>query len=429
MWDKEIQGLKNNSFKMIELCFERPNKLDLQILAEALENNISLEVFKFRCLYINDDLICVLNALKNHPSLKHFQLHNQSLTVETNQALSLMIKTTPNLEFLELHNIRFHDEDVLMLSDAFEGKTSLKTINIELLNPNLASATIDKFITNISKLNLEKLQIYGNKNYYFVKAFSQVLSNMKNLQDLSIHKCITDEGMLFLAESLKFNTSLTKLDIGHNLIEENGIKALADMFKTNNTIKEIKLRCNPGADYIDKYFIPALEYNFTLNSIEAFTCNKDYVDLLKRNKTLEPVLKAVNQAKDWFVERQSSLAPITKPCLKALELLKEHKGKILAYPKILSYIKDGNINLIEPNELYKELEIYKSCNYLTLITVCKNYQKSAADSFGLLPNELLVTIFKNTLPMDEKVEPYVEPEPSSEMTGVFFGYGFYPELI
>jgi hypothetical protein len=425
MWDKEIKGLKNNSIKEIEFYGDKPSRNDLQILAEALENNISLEVFKFRCFNINDDLICVLKVLKNHPSLKQFQLQNQSLTTESSKALSIMIKTIPNLEFLELLNAVLN-EDMLMLSDALEGKNSLKTINIDFRNPNLASDTIDKFITNISKLNLEKLQIYGNKNHHFVEALSPVLSNMKTLQDLIIQESITDEGMQLLAESLKFNTSLTKLDVEYNFIKKDGIKALADMLKINKTLKKLKLSSYPVEKYIDKYFILALEYNFTLTAIIAMTRKKDYIILTDRNKKLEPLSKAAKQATNWFVEKQSGLEPKTKPCLKALELLKEHKGKILAYPKILSYIKDGNINLIEPNELYKELEIYKSCEYLTLARLCNNYQVGAADSFGLLPNELLVIIFKDTLPMDEKVEPYVEPEPLSQMSGVFFDYGFLP---
>jgi Ran GTPase-activating protein (RanGAP) involved in mRNA processing and transport len=71
------------------------------------------------------------------------------------------------------------------------------------------------------------------------------------------HNNITEEGALKLAEALKNNTSLKKLNLGYNSIGDTGVEYVVEaLLKSNNTLTKLHLQSNSitekGAGHLAK---------------------------------------------------------------------------------------------------------------------------------------------------------------------------------
>ena len=55
---------------------------------------------------------------------------------------------------------------------------------------------------------------------------------------------IGDEGAIILADILRYNNTVQKINLGHNNIGDEGAIAIAHMLRSNTSIREIDLRGN-----------------------------------------------------------------------------------------------------------------------------------------------------------------------------------------
>jgi hypothetical protein len=102
---------------------------------------------------------------------------------------------------------------------------------------------------------------------------------------------LTDEDVIILTNKLQSNTSVTELNIIHGTVYKNGINAIANLIKYNNTIQKLNI-----SDLFCINFMPiieAFEYNksiINLNLSYNMIDNNHYVCLnnaLKINNTLQ----------------------------------------------------------------------------------------------------------------------------------------------
>ena len=145
--------------------------------------------------------------------------------------------------------------------------------------------TIDEL--NIGKLNGGELITYLENN---------VITEI----DSDAAEIIGDREATALAEALKKNTTVTKLDICHNRIESAGAKALAEALKENNSLVELHLDENNIGPNGAKDLADVLLSNESLKYIGLASNNigdKGAIEIanaLKANNTLEEIFLCGN---------------------------------------------------------------------------------------------------------------------------------------
>jgi NLR family CARD domain-containing protein 3 len=131
---------------------------------------------------------------------------------------------------------------------------------------------------------------------------------------LSRNRSIGDGGVVAIANALKFNTSLTKLDLRNNRIRDGGAAALGEALKVNTSLTELNLHNNSIADggassllkVLTKYNTTLRYLNLTgndnssetlLSTITAFTAaNQKGIRLLHAGPELDLSSKIVDAA-------------------------------------------------------------------------------------------------------------------------------------
>ena len=235
-------------------------------------------------------------AIGSSKSLTHLFLHRRKPYVELASAddslcdAILKSKSIQVFNDVPIQNLRNGEESNLKLSThtltadggmvlarvlkTYNHISSLKSLSLKLVGSGyIGKLSIVQIIEPLKKADsLESLDLFSNPEFgkkweprlslEVAKAIANILSEEKRsrviwplsraskpskLKSLRIHNCyISDEFVAALAEGLTTNTSLETLDLGYNLIEEAGVKALADALTVNgnSSLKTIHLNAN-----------------------------------------------------------------------------------------------------------------------------------------------------------------------------------------
>ncbi len=110
-----------------------------------------------------------------------------------------------------------------------------------------------------------------------VKALAEVLKTNKTLKVLDLTQfnsealILEDDGAKILAEGLKLNKTLIDVDIAYNGIGDAGARAIADVIKTNETIVKLSLWGNDNiGDEGASALAKALNTNKTLKILNVY---------------------------------------------------------------------------------------------------------------------------------------------------------------
>ena len=208
-----------------------------QALAEFLETNRTLTHLNMGFALISDSGATALGkALQFNSTLTHLSLPNNSISGVGATALATSLKSNSVLLFFDLSkNFCGGDSVALALSEAVKSNCALQYLN----------------------LSLE----YGS----FFKEMASIGSIFRNLDERP--RMIGHSGGSALARALRFNCTLTYLDLSHNNISNSGAAALGKALLRNRTLTELYLKDNNigkiGAVALGK----ALESNRTLTHL------------------------------------------------------------------------------------------------------------------------------------------------------------------
>ena len=150
-------------------------------------------------------------------------------------------------------------------------------------------ADVLKFNTTVIKLNLCDNDI----DDVGAAGLADSLKSNKTLTTLCLRdNDIHDAGAACLADALKSNKTLTQLNLRGNGIRGDGAKSLANALKSNKTLMELNLRDNIICDAGAEYLADALKSNKTLTELNLrntdirVTGAANLGHALKSNKTL-----------------------------------------------------------------------------------------------------------------------------------------------
>ena len=103
-----------------------------------------------------------------------------------------------------------------------------------------------------------------------VEHLAKVLKSNSSLKEiyLSNNNHIGDKGWKYLAEALKVNNSLEKIELNDFGIKTEGAKCLVEVLKVNTSLKYILLRCNDLGDEGMKHLKEGLKVNRSVEEIQ-----------------------------------------------------------------------------------------------------------------------------------------------------------------
>lgn len=167
--------------------------------------------------------------------------HNEKVGDKGLESIALSLSNNTTLTILDIIGCGLNEDSAAALSDALTENHTLTTLLIE------------------DKLNLRTIYSLG-------ELFSDPLCS---LQSLYLWRCSLDAELLkVLCRNIKKNTSLRKLALSYNNIDDTGSISLADIILNNKSLKKLQLGANSFTETAAGYFGVALAKNDTLQFLD-----------------------------------------------------------------------------------------------------------------------------------------------------------------
>jgi Ran GTPase-activating protein (RanGAP) involved in mRNA processing and transport len=213
----------------------KPN-INLLVLCDSQKNNCILEDL--------EKLVINYNIIK-------LELPDCKIGKNNVERLTKIIKTCPNLTYLNLCNNKFQYDEFIIIGKELKELKSLKYIDfshnhIEIYMDMIIFKEIPELFLLQNNSNLEELTLNNNRlGPRGAIILSKILPQLPKLKLLDIsHNSIRLNGATFLAETLGKLTSLTKLDLTENFIESSGAQRIADVLPCCSSLTCLKLKNN-----------------------------------------------------------------------------------------------------------------------------------------------------------------------------------------
>lgn len=265
------KGLRKLSIWGTEISNEEINSL-----AEALKQNQTLTEFEF--VEESADVECLENllmALQHTTALETLKLNYALISDKFVQSLVALLNQNNTLKHLILEDSQFNDSHLKVLAGALNDNKGVNLLN--LTNTHIT----DEGIIELSKTLLQ----------------NETLTHLQ-LNGLQI----TDRAAISLARALESNKTVTSLTLdmensNGGVIGEAGLRAIAEMLKTNNTLKILRISVAVEKDShtqseYENTLAEALEKNKALTQLGLYgnfismDGVKSLVKALEKNETL-----------------------------------------------------------------------------------------------------------------------------------------------
>ncbi|KAL0238607.1 hypothetical protein GEMRC1_013080 [Eukaryota sp. GEM-RC1] len=210
----------------------------------------------------------LVEAKKNFSDkVSNFQHENSKLLqqVESICTQSNQLQVKQKSYNVPILNLKIDNRSLRKELERFNSWNKLKPSFNSIGNEGaIALAEALKVNSTVTRINLEFNSI-GNEGAIALAEALKVNSTVTriNLEYNSIGK----EGAIALAEALKVNSTVTKFDLWRNSIGDEGAVALADALKVNSTVTEINLPDNSIGDEGAVALADALKVNSTVTEI------------------------------------------------------------------------------------------------------------------------------------------------------------------
>ena len=184
--------------------------------------------------------------------------------------LCCSLKECLNKETFSLQHTKMSDFEIRVLSDYIQINCKVTEINLPncLTDNIIAVSTISSCLKSNStlyKLNLSNNQINDDGVKILVEALT-VHATLRKL-DMS-HNAISDDGVLFISEFLESNKLLLELSLAKNIITDKGAKTLAEALQMNTTLNELDIADN----FIGKDGIMEIVKACAKNKVSKLVC-------------------------------------------------------------------------------------------------------------------------------------------------------------
>jgi len=276
----------NNTIKELDMCCCSIGCAGAYFIAQGLNKNLSLQKLDISANGISDDgAIAVCKYLTNNSSLQDLNMSFNKITTSGTEEMAQAIKEGTKFSKLNISGNRITSKGLVMFLNTIQTNAALKTLFVQFNNitksgileiencikrfniPQEIHASWNDIITDnrvtamrTSYRSFNTLNPYSEMpdttgdsvkwplaplkdNNYASELLSTCLQENSSLKELYFRFCITitPEGAKKVAKVLKVNKILQKLDISHQSIGNDGIVAIGNSLKINNTLQELSM--------------------------------------------------------------------------------------------------------------------------------------------------------------------------------------------
>ena len=283
IFNELYDGLRYNN-TLTELNFIGLNINDnfCNSLSNILKNNNNIyslnftnsNIFNFKNL---------IDKLKNNLFLTNLNLCNTKLKNEDLYELNKILKINSNITSLDLSNNNLssnndNEDELIYLIDILKSNSFLTNLNLSQvnLNGNCLNKLTDLLTnnSNLSSLNLS-YNDFSHNNQIFMLSFINSLKFNYSLTNLNLqHINLTNKCLIKLGKILKINSSLISLNISYNKLKTsniNGLLFFINSLKSNNSLTSLNINYinyfNKNYQLINNSLINLLNNNITLTKI------------------------------------------------------------------------------------------------------------------------------------------------------------------
>ena len=361
------------------------------VLAFGLCNNTTVEELNISDKSITDTgALAIVDSLKHNTTMKKLDLSRNKISSNGMKKMLENIenqKTSLLLEYVDLSKNQASPWAVYCTiikhscvnSLTLYGDKHMKEYIKEIAKSLQVNATLQSII--LLGVYIHDLKILQNVlNFYFLQAkVANVISKSSIAinSNMSCDECtpiniyvpnlnFDDDGVIDLVKRCN-NAKIEKLDISHNNITDNGVVAICECLRYNETLKELDLSQNKisiigmnklmeGIDNQETLFLEYIDLSKNQASPWAVYCT-----IIKRSCVSCLTVYGDKQMKDYIKEIAKSLQvnqtldslTLRGVNIQCLELLKAALMFYLLQSKRVSLINEHTI-IIKPNEFYDQ---------------------------------------------------------------------------
>ncbi|KAK8769784.1 hypothetical protein V5799_013749 [Amblyomma americanum] len=243
------------------------------------------------------------DALACNRGLRHLAIACWDFSPEGERTLVYSLCKMPALESICISKLSMTPSAAGRIGDMVARSKCIRKVQFleNNMSPNAGKELMQGLCRNA---NLEVIQLDDNAlGYDGARFLGEFLATSSKLQELSLREvpCFDEQQLIVVAEGLKMNRSLYKLEIHNCCVTRGGIDRLAEVLKDNSTLKCLTVTaCNLGQPET-KSFAILLEFNSGLAEVNL---RENLIDdiaaiwlarALKFNRHLEKLNLEANQ--------------------------------------------------------------------------------------------------------------------------------------
>lgn len=270
-------------------------------VAQLIERNHHLEIVYLGCNAIAQTGVAnIAQALKYNQSVTGLWLKRNPIGISGAYAIAEMLRYNQSIRTLDLVNTQIGDEGLTAIIKVLIETN--RTVERLYLGGNQIQPNHAFLIANLLRQNSTIHSLFLNVNHLGdagVEILAEALSENETLRELGLaSNGIGANGCRVLLSAIKAHISLTNLDLGYsastkvlgaqaNLIGDLGADIIADFLRYNQTLFRLNLRGTGISERGKACLLAALEQNKTLGYlILDARVNAGAKSLLERNRFL-----------------------------------------------------------------------------------------------------------------------------------------------
>ena len=278
----------NKSLQEIDISSNEISNIGLKKLADALQVNIALLRLNISYNNIsNDGAVAISKCLRNNNTLQELNMSHNEVCNNGIANIARALEVNTSLRLLDISHNKISD-DKGTISNCLKKTASLQELNMSYnIMPN-------HFLVNIGvalqvNKTLQVLDISNNEMFDDgILNFSNYLKENNNLQklkiswnkdiyldlDSTIHSCamsemkLGDTETILISAFLVSSNNITKLDISHNYITDDGAVAISECLNYNNTLKEVYISDNEITSEGVMTILKSIDSNSPLHTLD-----------------------------------------------------------------------------------------------------------------------------------------------------------------
>ncbi|XP_064487147.1 NLR family CARD domain-containing protein 3-like [Ornithodoros turicata] len=238
----------------------------------------------------------LVRGIASVTTLEHLTLKGLVLSSNSEKMLVEMLKSARHLRSLRLDNVELTAGNAALLRNAASGLQNLTELAVTKkgLNEQLAVA-ISSLLTTTGTITKLDLSDHWDADDGILKIICGALASNRTLRVVTMNETrIKNVVYVYLADALKQNTSIQEIYLDTDSLEDDGMKAVGDMIKSNNTLQVLKwqLSFTDISDVGARALAEGIAANTKLLQLSlqcvyvGFEGTKLILDALSRNTTL-----------------------------------------------------------------------------------------------------------------------------------------------